>query len=1172
GSVLLDTQNNGIVLGSNSNLNIVGGSRLTDYNVICGNEDFGVQLFGTQDSVLGNYFGLNDAGTLIAGHFQDYAVVLDSDASENQIGKEGGLIYGNIITNETDGGILIRNSASDNEVVGNYIGINDADTPLGLMDHGVLIQESAGDGNRIGRPVTGGGNIISNNNYGIIIDGADNQFVEHNRIGTNASGAGTVENFTTGIYIHNGAEGNTIGGSGDAGNLISGNAVYGVQIGGLGTDNNEVLGNIIGLNLALDAAIDNSIGIYIEDGASDNVIGKAGDFGNIICANELAGIIVDGTGTDDNLIFNNKIGPIFGNRHGVIIRSGASGTYLGGESIGEGNVVSNNDSTAIVLDNVNGNFVYGNKVGLTVVGSEALPNNIGIHVINSSANYIGNTGDYRGNVISANSMGGIIFDGSNSNFLYNNILGLDSAGLSDFTGGGNAFGVFLNNGSTNNQIGGSTSGQGNVVSGNNNFGIGFDGTTNNFVYGNYIGLNKDGSALYPNTLEGLILVNNASSNQIGGTEDGMINSIAGHFTNILLVNTDNVSIVNNNIGHNHLGDDTLSGAWTQSRGINLVAGSSSNTIQGNIISGLNQGVGIRLEGEGTDDNQIRSNRIGLTRSGDSRLNNREGIFVTDTASNNIIGGDDVANGNIISGNTLAHTAIEGEMTDGNVVKSNYFGLDPTGASSFNSTYGIGVFNEAENNRIEANYLADFDSVAIFLFDNSESTLIQGNSIGLSPSGSSLPGADTCGIYIDNAHNNVIGGTDPLMSNTITNCKKGIAIKGDGDENSILRNSIYDNSGLGIDLADDGLVNPIDGMLTAGGGNQNIDQPKILSAFACEDGGNIKVLFETNVPESVTYHFEFFQNSTASGQGETYINSFDVIPATNPDTIAFELGYPLAEGTEITMTASRLTFGSNGITSEFSEGFIIEASPDLEISTSDVSCGANNDGSIEVNSSGTFYSQLASNPADTINDQIIYESLGAGTYPLTISYPNGCVVGPTDVTINILDLTGVNAIDDQEVCIGSQVQLDAFGGTEYEWDEDDDLSELDVPDPVATVNEDKYFYVTITHDTGCEIRDSVYVSLLPLDQCNLIVYNSFTPNNDGLNDFFYIEGIEGYPENKVTFFNRWGDSILSIDNYDNDQNIWSGNKRDGNDAKEGTYFFVINVGGVQSQSGWVQLIR
>lgn len=77
---------------------------------------------------------------------------------------------------------------------------------------------------------------------------------------------------------------------------------------------------------------------------------------------------------------------------------------------------------------------------------------------------------------------------------------------------------------------------------------------------------------------------------------------------------------------------------------------------------------------------------------------------------------------------------------------------------------------------------------------------------------------------------------------------------------------------------------------------------------------------------------------------------------------------------------------------------------------------------------------------------------------------------------------------------------------------------------------------------------------------IVVYNAVSANGDALNDFLHIGNIERYPENKFTLFNRWGDKIFEIENYDNRQRVFRGrsNINGEKDLVNGTYYYVLET--------------
>jgi gliding motility-associated-like protein len=199
--------------------------------------------------------------------------------------------------------------------------------------------------------------------------------------------------------------------------------------------------------------------------------------------------------------------------------------------------------------------------------------------------------------------------------------------------------------------------------------------------------------------------------------------------------------------------------------------------------------------------------------------------------------------------------------------------------------------------------------------------------------------------------------------------------------------------------------------------------------------------------------------------------------------------------------------------------------------------------------------------------------GQNSFYLTASDPNGCVSLPALANYYLVDISAMTAIPDLEVCIGSEISLSAEGGVSYQWtDSGQIVGGLEEESATAKIVIPEDFYVEIVDEYGCRVVDTVSVSLLPTDSCNVTVYNAFSPNDDGKNDFWEIDGIEGYPENTVVVFNRWGDVIIDFQNYDNSTVIWGGENRAGKIVPAGTYFFVVEVGGSQDQSGWVQVVK
>ena len=94
-------------------------------------------------------------------------------------------------------------------------------------------------------------------------------------------------------------------------------------------------------------------------------------------------------------------------------------------------------------------------------------------------------------------------------------------------------------------------------------------------------------------------------------------------------------------------------------------------------------------------------------------------------------------------------------------------------------------------------------------------------------------------------------------------------------------------------------------------------------------------------------------------------------------------------------------------------------------------------------------------------------------------------------------------------------------------------------------------------------------------CDLIVPDAFSPNGDGVNEFYTIGNISCYNTSKIIIFNRWGTQVWSDENLSDSQG-WDGRfEKNGEALPDGTYFYVLyygNEGSQQDLSGYITLRR
>ncbi len=101
--------------------------------------------------------------------------------------------------------------------------------------------------------------------------------------------------------------------------------------------------------------------------------------------------------------------------------------------------------------------------------------------------------------------------------------------------------------------------------------------------------------------------------------------------------------------------------------------------------------------------------------------------------------------------------------------------------------------------------------------------------------------------------------------------------------------------------------------------------------------------------------------------------------------------------------------------------------------------------------------------------------------------------------------------------------------------------------------------------GCKDTATKNIKVVPSD--TITVPNVFTPNNDGVNDYLYIKGID-YGDWQVTIYNRWGRKVYENNKYDNNTNMWAA---DG--CSEGVYYYIAyNKERNITKHGWVEVVK
>lgn len=582
---------------------------------------------------------------------------------------------------------------------------------------------------------------------------------------------------------------NVIGGTGAGMRNVVTNNKAGIRI--HQSSRNRIIGNYCGVAPdGLTAGGNDQSGIAVFSGYYNEIGGLTSEERNVVSGNTNAGITISGqyTMVRGNYIGTDKtgIGVIPNGDNGVTIS--ARNNVVGGTEAGARNVISGNGWCGVEIRGATTTdvLIQGNYIGVDATGSTTMGNeNCGVYLCYSAhGNTIGGSVAGAGNVLSGNVWEGVWISGANENLVTGNYIGTDHTGLTGL-GNGEA-GVFLSDGSEYNTIGGETPSERNIISDNGHSGVVIDSADHNTVLGNFIGLDKNGTAGLGNTLDGIDLFTGSQWNVIGGTSSGSRNVISSNGDDgVYISGSMNNSVVGNYIGTDLTGSIDLGNT---SGGVFLGTLSTQNTIGGttagarNIISGNNHSGVLISGGFG---NTVQGNFIGTDVTGVSDLGNTfYGVVLYAGAQNNVIGGTGSGAGNVISGNDASGLAIREANTNNNLVQGNYIGTTADGISARkNEEHGVYIAEGAQSNTIGGttsgarNIIGGNGFSGVVIEEaNTSNNLVQGNYIGLNVVGNYRRNTDY-GVYIrDGASNNTIGGSDAGAGNVIScNGQSGIRV-------------------------------------------------------------------------------------------------------------------------------------------------------------------------------------------------------------------------------------------------------------------------------------------------------------------------------------------------------------------------------------------------------------
>ncbi len=173
----------------------------------------------------------------------------------------------------------------------------------------------------------------------------------------------------------------------------------------------------------------------------------------------------------------------------------------------------------------------------------------------------------------------------------------------------------------------------------------------------------------------------------------------------------------------------------------------------------------------------------------------------------------------------------------------------------------------------------------------------------------------------------------------------------------------------------------------------------------------------------------------------------------------------------------------------------------------------------------------------------------------------CYSDTKSITITAFNYPAITLTPNATINVGSSYQINASATTNIvslNWTPSNTLSCSDCLMPLATPTKTTKYDLTATNDGGCSTSDSIRVQVI-CDGANFFVPNSFSPNGDGINDRFIVNGVGLNVIPSITIYNRWGQIVFQKSNFapNTPADAWDGTFN-GQPAPSDVYVYTIQI--------------
>ena len=176
------------------------------------------------------------------------------------------------------------------------------------------------------------------------------------------------------------------------------------------------------------------------------------------------------------------------------------------------------------------------------------------------------------------------------------------------------------------------------------------------------------------------------------------------------------------------------------------------------------------------------------------------------------------------------------------------------------------------------------------------------------------------------------------------------------------------------------------------------------------------------------------------------------------------------------------------------------------------------------------------PASTLNNSTIANPVANPTtttvYRVIGRDSSNCFRDTADITIRVYPIPVVDAGADQTVSAGSPARLNTTVSsdvTKFLWTPAYNISCPTCKDPVVSPGRDTKYNLEVKNEGGCKSSDWLTV-FVTCNNGNIFIPNTFSPNGNGMNEYFYPRGKGVANIKSFRVFNRWGEVVFERTNF------------------------------------------